>query len=145
MFAINKNDSFSDFLDIYYAGASVLLYEQDFYDLTMAYFKHCAEENVVHTEIMFDPQTHTKRGVSFETVISGIKRAQDDAEKNFGITSYLIMSYLRHSSEELNLDEDENLLELPEDEDQYIMRGVIEYIEEVHDVKYIHEAPTLIQ
>ena len=89
-----------DFLDIYYAGASVLLYEQDFYDLTMAYFKHCAEENVVHTEIMFDPQTHTKRGVSFETVISGIKRAQDDAEKNFGITSYLIMSYLRHLSEE---------------------------------------------
>ena len=54
-----------DFLDIYYAGASVLLYEQDFYDLTMAYFKHCAEENAVHTEIMFDPQTHTKRGVSF--------------------------------------------------------------------------------
>ena len=51
-----------DFLDIYYAGASVLLYEQDFYDLTMAYFKHCSEENVVHTEIMFDPQTHTKRG-----------------------------------------------------------------------------------
>lgn len=89
-----------DFLDIYYAGASVLLYEQDFYDLTMAYFKHCAEENVAHTEIMFDPQTHTKRGVSFETVISGIKRAQDDAAKNFGITSYLIMSYLRHLSEE---------------------------------------------
>ena len=57
-------------------------------------------ENVVHTEIMFDPQTHTKRGVSFETVISGIKRAQDGAEKNFGITSYLIMSYLRHLSEE---------------------------------------------
>ena len=89
-----------DFLDIYYAGASVLLYEKDFYDLTMAYFKHCAEENVVHTEIMFDPQTHTKRGVSFETVIKGIQKAREDAEEKYGISSLLIMSYLRHLSEE---------------------------------------------
>ena len=89
-----------DFLDIYYAGASVLLYEKDFYDLTMAYFKHCAEENVVHTEIMFDPQTHTKRGVSFETVISGIQKAREDAKEKYGISSLLIMSYLRHLSEE---------------------------------------------
>ncbi len=89
-----------DFLDIYYAGASVLLYEKDFYDLTMAYFKHCAEENVVHTEIMFDPQTHTKRGVSFETVIKGIQKAREDAKEKYGISSLLIMSYLRHLSEE---------------------------------------------
>jgi adenosine deaminase len=75
-----------DFLDIYYAGASVLLYEKDFYDLTMAYFKHCAEENVVHTEIMFDPQTHTKRGVSFETVINGIQKAREDAKEKYEIT-----------------------------------------------------------
>lgn len=89
-----------DFLDIYYAGASVLLYEKDFYDLTMAYFAHCAEENVVHTEIMFDPQTHTKRGVSFETVIRGIQRAREDADEKYGISSLLIMSYLRHLTEE---------------------------------------------
>ena len=89
-----------DFLDIYYAGANVLIHEQDFYDLTMAYFKHCFDENIVHTEIMFDPQTHTKRGVEFSTVINGIQRAREDAEKNFGISSLLIMSYLRHLSEE---------------------------------------------
>lgn len=89
-----------DFLDIYYAGASVLLYERDFYDLTMAYFTHCAEENVVHTEIMFDPQTHTKRGVSFEIVINGIQKAREDAKEKYGISSLLIMSYLRHLSEE---------------------------------------------
>ena len=89
-----------DFLDIYYAGASVLLYEKDFYDLTMAYFKHCAEENVVHTEIMCDPQTHTKRGVSFETVIKGIQKAREDAKEKYEISSLLIMSYLRHLSEE---------------------------------------------
>ncbi len=89
-----------DFLDIYYAGANVLIHEEDFYDLTMAYFTHCAEENIVHTEIMFDPQTHTKRGVEFSTVITGIQRAREDAEKQFGISSYLIMSYLRHLSEE---------------------------------------------
>ena len=89
-----------DFLDIYYAGASVLLYEKDFYDLTMAYFAHCAEENVVHTEIMFDPQTHTKRGISFETVINGIQKAREDAKEKYGISSLLIMSYLRHLSEE---------------------------------------------
>ncbi len=89
-----------DFLDIYYAGANVLIHEQDFYDLTMAYFKHCFDENIVHTEIMFDPQTHTKRGVEFSTVINGIQRAREDAEKNFSISSLLIMSYLRHLSEE---------------------------------------------
>ena len=88
------------FLDIYYAGANVLLHEQDFYDLTYAYFQKCKEDNVVHTEIFFDPQTHTDRGVAFETVINGIERACQDAEKNLGISSYLIMCFLRHLSEE---------------------------------------------
>lgn len=89
-----------DFLNIYYAGASVLIHEQDFYELTMAYLTKCNEENIVHTEIMFDPQTHTQRGVSFDTVINGIHRAQSEAQEKWGISSLLIMSYLRHLSEE---------------------------------------------
>ena len=93
-------DCLQDFLDIYYQGASVLLREQDFYDLTFSYLQKCAEQNVRHTEIMFDPQTHTHRGVAFETVIRGIRRACEEAEERFGITSILIMSYLRHLSEE---------------------------------------------
>jgi adenosine deaminase len=89
-----------DFLDIYYQGASVLLHAQDFYDLTFAYLRRCAAENVRHVEIMFDPQTHTQRGVSFETVITGIHRACEDARAELNVTSLLIMSYLRHLSEE---------------------------------------------
>ena len=89
-----------DFLEIYYAGAEVLIHEQDFYDLTYSYLEKCAEQNVRHTEIMFDPQTHTKRGVSFETVIKGISRACRDADLKLNVTSLLIMSYLRHLSEE---------------------------------------------
>lgn len=88
------------FLDIYYAGANVLVVEQDFYDLAWAYFEKCAEDNVVHTEMFFDPQTHTDRGVAFETVIQGLQRACDDAKVKFGITSHLIMCFLRHLSEE---------------------------------------------
>lgn len=88
------------FLDIYYAGASVLLYEQDFYDLAWAYFEKCKEDNVVHTEIFFDPQTHTARGVEFATVIQGLVRACHDAKEKLGITSFLIMCFLRHLSEE---------------------------------------------
>lgn len=88
------------FLDIYYEGAGVLLHEKDFYDLTMAYLKKCREDNVVHTEIFFDPQTHTDRGVSFETVFKGIHGALKDAEKEWGITSHMIMCFLRHLSEE---------------------------------------------
>jgi len=94
-----KFDCLQDFLDIYYQGANVLQTEQDFYDLTFAYFEKCEAQNVRHTEIMFDPQTHTERGVSFETVINGISNACDAAKSNFGITSFLIMSYLRHMSE----------------------------------------------
>ncbi len=93
-------DCLQDFLDIYYRGANALQTEQDFYDLTFAYLQKCNIQNVRHTEIMFDPQTHTDRGITFETVINGISRACDDAKKKFGITSLLIMSYLRHLSEE---------------------------------------------
>lgn len=88
------------FLDIYYEGAGVLIHEQDFYDLTMAYLTKCNEDHVVHTEIFFDPQTHTDRGVKFETVYLGIRKALDDAKKKWGITSHMIMCFLRHLSEE---------------------------------------------
>jgi len=95
-----KFDCLQDFLDIYYQGAGVLITEQDFYDLTYSYLEKCAAQNVRHTEIMFDPQTHTERGVSFETVINGISKACTDAKDKLGISSLLIMSYLRHLSEE---------------------------------------------
>ncbi len=88
------------FLDIYYAGANVLIHEQDFYDLAWAYFEKCAEDKVVHTEMFFDPQTHTDRGIAFSTVINGLQRACDDAKERFGISSHLIMCFLRHLSEE---------------------------------------------
>lgn len=89
-----------DFLDIYYTGAGVLVTEEDFYDLTMAYFEACDHDHIIFTEIMFDPQTHTKRGIAFETVINGIHKAQLHAKEKYGIDSLLIMSFLRHLSEE---------------------------------------------
>jgi len=92
---------FSDlqsFLDIYYAGAQVLIQEQDFYDLTWAYLERAAEDNVRHVEIFFDPQTHTERNIGFETVIDGIYRALQDGESKLGITFELIMCFLRHLS-----------------------------------------------
>ena len=79
------------FLDIYYAGASVLLREQDFYDMARAYFLKAAQDNVVHTEIFFDPQTHTARGVSMGTVINGLHRACLDAKADLGISASLIL------------------------------------------------------
>lgn len=88
------------FLDIYYAGANVLVHEQDFYDLAWAYFEKCAEDRVVHTEMFFDPQTHTDRGIAFKTVIDGLQRACNDAKTQLGISSHLIMCFLRHLSEE---------------------------------------------
>lgn len=88
------------FLDLYYAGASVLITEQDFYDMTMAYLKRAHADGVCHTEIMFDPQTHTERGIDIETVFSGIARAVRDMQKETGLSSYLLMSFLRHLSEE---------------------------------------------
>jgi adenosine deaminase len=88
-----------DFLDIYYQGMSVLQTEQDFYDLTWAYLNKVAKQKVMHTEIFFDPQGHTSRGVTFETVLSGIVRALDDGRKHLDISSYLIMNFLRHLDE----------------------------------------------
>ncbi len=87
------------FLDIYYAGANVLLTKEDFYDLTWEYILKCVEDNVIHTEIFFDPQTHTERGVPFEAVITGIKEALADAKEKYGITSCIIMCFLRHLSQ----------------------------------------------
>ncbi|SAK59302.1 adenosine deaminase [Caballeronia catudaia] len=87
------------FLDIYYAGASVLLTEQDFYDMTMAYVERALADHVAHTEIFFDPQTHTERGVPIETVVAGIDAALAEGEKR-GLSSKLILCFLRHLSEE---------------------------------------------
>jgi adenosine deaminase len=88
------------FLDIYYAGASVLLKEQDFFDMAWAYLQKAAADNVVHTEMFFDPQTHTARGVSMETVINGLHRACTEAGSGLGVSASLILCFLRHLSEE---------------------------------------------
>ncbi|MBP8126347.1 adenosine deaminase [Pseudaeromonas pectinilytica] len=88
------------FLDLYYQGAAVLQTQADFFDLTWAYLLRCQQDNVVHTEIFFDPQTHTQRGISFETVILGIQSALEQGERELGITSRLILCFLRHLSEE---------------------------------------------
>jgi len=88
------------FLDIYYQGANVLITEEDFFDLTWAYLVRSHKDNVIHTEIFFDPQTHTERGISFNIMISGITKALDKAKKELNITSQLIMCFLRHLSEE---------------------------------------------
>ena len=96
--AYNFNN-LQEFLDIYYAGADVLLKEEDFYNLTFAYLEKIHEDNVLHTEIFFDPQTHTVRGVPFDTVVKGITRALDDGKEQLGISSHLIMCFLRHLDE----------------------------------------------
>lgn len=88
------------FLDIYYSGAKVLQTEQDFYDLTYEYLKKCKENNVIHTEIFFDPQTHTARNIDFKTVILGITKALEDGKNELAISSKLIMCFLRHLSQE---------------------------------------------
>jgi adenosine deaminase len=87
------------FLDIYYAGAAVLLHERDYYDLAMAYFHRAKLDGVVHAELFFDPQTHTARGVAFEVVLAGLERAARDAQERLGISSRLILCFLRHLSE----------------------------------------------
>jgi adenosine deaminase len=87
------------FLDIYYAGASVLVKEQDFYDMAFAYLQRAQADNVVHAEMFFDPQTHTARGVAMETVIDGLHRASLDGAKKLGVDSSLILCFLRHLSE----------------------------------------------
>jgi adenosine deaminase len=86
------------FLDIYYAGAHVLVQEQDFFDLTWGYLERARNENVRHVELFFDPQTHTERGVAFQTVIAGIHRALEAAQRQLNISSKLIMCFLRHLS-----------------------------------------------
>jgi adenosine deaminase len=92
------------FLDIYYAGASVLLTEQDFHDMAWAYFLKAKADNVVHSELFFDPQTHTDRGVPFEVVIKGLHSACERARTELGVSATLIMCFLRHLSEEAALE-----------------------------------------
>ncbi len=89
-----------DFLDIYYAGADVLRVEQDFYDLADAYFARAAADGVVHAEIFFDPQTHTDRGIPFQVVADGLLAAMRDAEQRHGVSSKLILCFLRHLDED---------------------------------------------
>ena len=88
------------FLKIFYQGSDVLVKEQDFFDLTWAYALKCKENNVVHTEIFFDPQTHVSRGINFDTIINGIYKALQKANKEFGLTFKIIMCFLRHLDEE---------------------------------------------
>lgn len=88
------------FLDIYFQGADVLINEQDFFDVTWAYLLRCQEDNVLHTEVFFDPQTHTARGIAFDTVVNGIHRALAKGTDELGISSKLIMCFLRHLDEE---------------------------------------------
>lgn len=101
--AYHYND-LQGFLDIYYESAKVIINEIDFYDLTFAYLYKARKENVLHTEIFFDPQTHTQRGIRFSTVINGIYKAMLDAEKKLGITSKLIMCFLRDLDEQSALE-----------------------------------------
>ncbi len=100
--ALREAYAFTDlqsFLDIYYAGASVLLHERDFYDMGMAYFERAHADGVVHAELFFDPQTHTSRGVPMAVVINGLHRACEDAHARYGISALLILCFLRHLSE----------------------------------------------
>jgi adenosine deaminase len=96
--------SLQDFLDLYYTGMSVLRERRDFFDLAYAYLEKMAAQNVTHVEIFFDPQGHTGRGVAFDTVLSGVTDALDKARRDFGITSKLIMCFLRHLPEEQAFD-----------------------------------------
>ena len=93
-----------DFLDLYYVGMNVLQTEADFYDLTLAYLERSHADTVRHVEVFFDPQGHTDRGIAFATVINGITRALDEGEVRFGITSRLILCFLRHLSEDAAFD-----------------------------------------
>ena len=93
-------DNLQSFLDIYYQGANVLIEEQDFYDLCWAYLLRCQQDKVLHTEIFFDPQTHTDRGIAFDTVVAGLHRALEQGRKELGISSELILCFLRHLDEE---------------------------------------------
>jgi len=96
-------NNLQDFLDIYYQSNGVLKEEQDFFDLTWAYLQKAREQNIIHVEIFFDPQAHTERGVKFATAIKGIHRALENAQKKLGISSRLIMCFLRHLDEKAAL------------------------------------------
>jgi len=110
-----------DFLDIYYTGCNVLIHEQDFYDLTYAYFTKAKENNVMHSEIFSDPQSHTDRGIAFVSAVNGIRNAMKDAENNFGITSQLILSFLRHLSEDAAIE----ILEMAKEyKDEFVAIGL---------------------
>lgn len=98
--AAYRFSNLQDFLDIYYAGADVLRVEQDFHDLADAYFTRAAADGVVHAEIFFDPQTHTDRGLPFQVAVDGLLSAMRDAEDRHGVTSKLILCFLRHLDEE---------------------------------------------
>lgn len=93
-------NNLQDFLDIYYEGVGVLIEEQDFYDMTWAYLKKVHSQNVLHAEIFFDPQTHTDRGIRFQTVVQGINKALQDSQNKLGMSTRLIMCFLRHLDEE---------------------------------------------
>jgi adenosine deaminase len=97
--AYNFHD-LQSFLDLYYAGCDVLRDRSDFYALAMAYFTRAHADRVVHAELFFDPQTHTVRGIPMEVIIGGLRDAMEDAHKRYGITSELILCFLRHLSEE---------------------------------------------
>ena len=100
---VKKAYNFSNldsFLKIYYEGSKVLINEQDFFDLTWNYVLKCKEDNIVHTEIFFDPQSHVARGIHFDTVINGIYKALEKANKDFGLTFKIIMCFLRHLDED---------------------------------------------
>ncbi|MBE4193782.1 adenosine deaminase [Vibrio parahaemolyticus] len=103
-------EDLQSFLDLYYQGANVLRTEQDFYDLTWEYLEHCKADNVIHTEIFFDPQTHTERGINFDTVLNGISRALTDGNEKLDITSQIIACFLRHLSEESAMDTLQSIL-----------------------------------
>jgi len=102
--AAYRFSSLQEFLDLYYTGMSVLRTRGDFFDLAFAYLEKVAAQNVTHVEIFFDPQGHTERGVAFDTVLSGLTDALDKARRDFGITSRLIMCFLRHLPEEQAFD-----------------------------------------
>lgn len=92
-------EDLQSFLDLYYFGASVLIDEDDFFQLMWRYLLKCREDNVVHTEVMFDPQTHTERGIAYSVFMQGFSRAIEKANQEWGQSTYLILSFLRHLSE----------------------------------------------
>ena len=104
MRAAYRFDDLPSFLAVYYEGMSVLLTEQDFYDLATAYFRKAHSQNVVYAEVFFDPQAHTSRGIPFGTVVEGLRRAQQDAETSIGLRTQLIMCFLRDMSAASALD-----------------------------------------